>query len=115
MLDAATFGFGVGVFTLTVMLLVPSAGLTAAGRRRSRRAARSTRPPGWSSSCPPRRTAAIDEHLDACEGCEGCRNVLAQWRTVIDLAGRLTEADIERADPLTVDRLMSSVHGIRRR
>jgi hypothetical protein len=38
MLDAATFCFGVGVFTLTVALLLPLAGFTAAGRRRWRRA-----------------------------------------------------------------------------
>jgi hypothetical protein len=37
MLDAATFCFGVGVFTLTVMLLLPLAGYTPTGRRRWRR------------------------------------------------------------------------------
>jgi hypothetical protein len=37
MLDAATFCFGVGVFTLTVALLLPSAGFTPTGRRRWRR------------------------------------------------------------------------------
>jgi anti-sigma factor RsiW len=29
----------------------------------------------------------VDVHLD---GCEGCRNVLAQWRTVIRLTSRLS-------------------------
>jgi hypothetical protein len=38
MLDAATFCFGVGVFTLTVALLLPLAGYTATARRRWRRA-----------------------------------------------------------------------------
>ncbi len=56
--------------------------------------------------------ATVDEHL---EGCEGCRTALAQWRTVIDLAGRLTEADIEGTEPLARDRLMSTFRGLRRR
>jgi hypothetical protein len=38
LLDAATFCFGVGVFTLTVALLLPLAGYSAVGRRRWRRA-----------------------------------------------------------------------------
>ena len=38
MLDAATFCFGVGVFTLTVALLLPLAGYSPAGRRWWRRA-----------------------------------------------------------------------------
>jgi hypothetical protein len=37
LLDAATFDFGVGVFTLTVALLVPLAGFTPPARRRWRR------------------------------------------------------------------------------
>jgi hypothetical protein len=37
MLDAATFSFGVGLFTLTVALLLPLAGFTGRGRRRWRR------------------------------------------------------------------------------
>jgi anti-sigma factor RsiW len=54
----------------------------------------------------------VDEHLEVCEG---CRNVLAQWRTVIALAGRLTEADVENTDELTRDRLLSAFRGLRRR
>jgi anti-sigma factor RsiW len=38
----------------------------------------------------PDRQAQIDDHLATCEG---CRAVLAQWRTVIDLAGRLIDVD----------------------
>jgi hypothetical protein len=38
LLDAATFCFGVGVFTLTVALLLPLAGFSPIGRRRWRRA-----------------------------------------------------------------------------
>lgn len=38
MLDAATFCFGVGVFTLTVAALLPLAGYSPTGRRRWRRA-----------------------------------------------------------------------------
>ena len=36
--DAATFTFGVGVYTLTIAVLLPLAGFTPAGRRRWRRA-----------------------------------------------------------------------------
>jgi predicted anti-sigma-YlaC factor YlaD len=39
------------------------------------------------------RLAQVDDHLATCDG---CRTVLAQWRTVIDLAGQLTDRDIER-------------------
>jgi anti-sigma factor RsiW len=56
--------------------------------------------------------AAIDEHL---EGCDGCRNVVAQWRTVVSLAGRLTEADVQDSDELERDRLLSTFRGLRRR
>ena len=54
----------------------------------------------------------IDDHLDTCDGCQ---NVLAQWRTIIALAGRLTEADVENTDEITRDRLISLVRGVRRR
>ncbi len=54
----------------------------------------------------------VDEHLDTCDGCQ---NVLAQWRTVIALAGRLTESDVDNTDPITRDRLMSTLRGLRRR
>ena len=42
----------------------------------------------------PDRQAQIDDHLATCEG---CRTVLAQWQTVIALAGRLSDVDIERS------------------
>jgi anti-sigma factor RsiW len=54
----------------------------------------------------------IDDHLD---GCDGCSNVLAQWRTIIALAGRLTEADVDNTDPVTRDRLLTILRGLRRR
>jgi anti-sigma factor RsiW len=57
------------------------------------------------------RTRA-DNHLDTCDGCQ---NVLAQWRTIIAFAGRLTEADIENTDEITRDRLISTFRGLRRR
>lgn len=56
--------------------------------------------------------ADVEEHLDLCEG---CRTVLAQWRTVIALAGRLTEAEVDNTDELTRDRLQSTFRGLRRR
>ena len=56
--------------------------------------------------------ADVDEHLAMCDGCQ---NVLAQWRTIINLVGRLTEADVENTDELTRDRLISTFRGLRRR
>jgi anti-sigma factor RsiW len=56
--------------------------------------------------------AEVDQHLDVCSG---CRNVVAQWRTVVALAGRLTEADVENTDELLRDRLLSTFRGLRRR
>jgi hypothetical protein len=41
--------------------------------------------------------------------------VLSQWGTIIDLTGQLTEADVENADELTRDRLLSLFRGLRRR
>jgi anti-sigma factor RsiW len=56
--------------------------------------------------------AQVDEHL---AGCDGCQNVLAQWRTIIAVAGRLTEADVDNTDEITRDRLISIMRGLRRR
>jgi anti-sigma factor RsiW len=56
--------------------------------------------------------AQVEEHL---AGCDGCQNVLAQWRTVIDLAGHLSEDDVDNTDEITRDRLISIVRGLRRR
>jgi anti-sigma factor RsiW len=56
--------------------------------------------------------ADVDEHLDMCDGCQ---NVLTQWRTIINLAGQLTEADVENTDELTRDQLISTFRGLRRR
>ena len=54
----------------------------------------------------------IDEHL---EGCQGCQAALAQFRTVIRLAGRLSAADIADVDPLIRDRLTATLRVPRRR
>jgi anti-sigma factor RsiW len=54
----------------------------------------------------------FDEHL---EGCEGCRAALAQWRTVADLAGRLSAEDVEKLDPYVRDRLLATLVIPRRR
>jgi anti-sigma factor RsiW len=56
--------------------------------------------------------AQVDEHL---AGCDGCQNVLAQWRTIAALAGRLTEDDVDNTDEITRDRLISAMRGLRRR
>lgn len=47
----------------------------------------------------------IDAHLDICPG---CRSVLAQWRQVIRLTGRLAETDVDEIDPATHDQLMAA-------
>jgi anti-sigma factor RsiW len=46
--------------------------------------------------------ARVDAHL---EHCEGCQHVLDQFRTVVSLTGRLTEADVDNTDDFTRDRL----------
>lgn len=61
---------------------------------------------------PERKRAEAEEHLT---GCEGCQRALAQWRAVIDLAGELTDADVEGVDPLERERLMSTFQRLRRR
>lgn len=55
---------------------------------------------------------AVDDHLEVCEG---CRNAVAQWRTVIGLAGRLTPADIEAVDAFTRERMLATFHRLRPR
>ena len=54
----------------------------------------------------------IDEHL---QGCQGCQAALAQFQTVIGLAGRLTAADVADVDPLIRDRLTATLRAPRRR
>jgi anti-sigma factor RsiW len=54
----------------------------------------------------------VDEHLGTCDGCQ---NVLDQWRTVIALAGQLSDADVENTDEVTRDRLVSMFRELRRR
>jgi anti-sigma factor RsiW len=56
--------------------------------------------------------ARVDAHL---ETCPGCPNAIAQLRTVVDLSGRLTEADVEDLDPLEREALMSTFRRLRRR
>jgi anti-sigma factor RsiW len=61
---------------------------------------------------PPDVRTEVDRHL---QGCAGCRTAIAQWRMVIALAGRLTEADVQTTDEFTRDRLLSLCRGLRRR
>jgi len=49
--------------------------------------------------------ARIDAHLATCRG---CRRVLAQWREVIRLTGRLAGSDVDRIDPETRAQLMAA-------
>ena len=54
----------------------------------------------------------IDSHL---AGCAGCSAALDQFRTVIDLSGRLTAADVASVDPLLRDRLVATLRNPRRK
>lgn len=54
----------------------------------------------------------VDEHLAECPG---CRTVLAQWRSVIDLSGELAESDVEEVDPVVEERLYATFRRLRRR
>ena len=47
----------------------------------------------------------IEQHLAACGD---CARVLAQWREVIRLAGRLGEGDVEGLAPATRDELLAA-------
>lgn len=47
----------------------------------------------------------IDAHLDICPG---CRSVLAQWRQVIRLAGRLADTEVDEIEPTTRRQLMAA-------
>jgi anti-sigma factor RsiW len=49
--------------------------------------------------------ARIDQHLEICAG---CRSVLAQWREIVRLAGRLAETDVEEVDAGVRTRLMAA-------
>lgn len=42
------------------------------------------------------RRAEVDAHLAICAG---CREVLAQWRTLVRLGRRLAEAEVDQVDP----------------
>jgi predicted anti-sigma-YlaC factor YlaD len=54
---------------------------------------------------PDELVAHIDAHLAVCAG---CRSVLAQWREVTRLAGRLAQTDVDRVDPDTRAQLMAT-------
>jgi len=54
---------------------------------------------------PPERREQIEEHLGTCDG---CTTVLAQWREVVRLTGRLAESEVDAVDPATRDDLMST-------
>jgi anti-sigma factor RsiW len=47
----------------------------------------------------------LDEHL---ETCPGCQTVLAQWREVVRLTGRLADTDVDRVDPTTRAQLLTT-------
>lgn len=49
--------------------------------------------------------ARVDAHL---EFCDGCTTVLAQWREVIRLTGRIADDQVDEVEPSTREHLMSS-------
>ena len=52
----------------------------------------------------------IDRHL---AGCEGCRRFLNQMRRTVELAGRVTEADVRALPPETLATLRSAFRAAR--
>ena len=54
----------------------------------------------------------IDSHL---AGCRGCTAAIGQFRTVIDLSGRLTAADVASVEPMLRDRLAATLRVPRRK
>jgi anti-sigma factor RsiW len=54
----------------------------------------------------------IEEHL---AGCPGCTAAIDQFRTVIELSGRLTAADVASVEPLVRDRLVATLRSPRRK
>lgn len=55
---------------------------------------------------------SIEQHL---AGCPGCTAAIDQFKTVIDLSGRLTAADVASVDPLLRDRLAATLRVPRRK
>jgi anti-sigma factor RsiW len=54
----------------------------------------------------------IDSHL---AGCPGCTAAIDQFRTVIDLSGQLTAADVATLEPMILDRLAATLRVPRRK
>lgn len=59
-----------------------------------------------------RERRRIDNHL---AGCPGCTAAIDQFRTVIDLSGRLTAADVASVDPVVRDQLATTLRAPRRK
>jgi anti-sigma factor RsiW len=53
----------------------------------------------------PSRRALVDHHLEICPG---CTTVLAQWREVIALTGRLEEHEVDEIDPVVRQELVAA-------
>jgi anti-sigma factor RsiW len=58
----------------------------------------------------PGERAQVDAHLAICEG---CRRVLAQWREVVRLTGRLDESAVDEIDPRARAALMATFRELR--
>jgi len=59
----------------------------------------------------PAQVAIVDAHLAVCDG---CRRVLAQWREVIEVLGRLRERDVGEVDPTVRASLVDAFRRLRR-
>jgi predicted anti-sigma-YlaC factor YlaD len=54
----------------------------------------------------PRATVTlVDEHLSVCDG---CRSVLDQWHTLVDLAGHVGTDDLDALEPATRNQLLEA-------
>jgi anti-sigma factor RsiW len=60
---------------------------------------------------PSRQREIVTTHLASCDG---CTTVLAQWRVVIALAGRLRTRDVDGLDPAVREQLFAAFRRIRR-
>ena len=49
--------------------------------------------------------ALVESHLEVCSG---CRTVLAQWREIIAINGRLGEEEVDDVDPVVRQELIAA-------
>jgi anti-sigma factor RsiW len=57
-----------------------------------------------------RQVVIVEAHLASCDG---CTSVLAQWREIITLVGRLRPSDVDHADPVARAALLATFRRLR--